>query len=264
MAESLKRSLSKGPLRELTIEELGLTVLEQTPQLKGIYTVLRDRTSTRQDFIFFTDRLATLLVERAMEKLPYREVAVETPVGEQCKGKAIDVESLCGVTILRSGGPLEQGLQRVISDVPIGSLLVQSDSKTGEPLLFQVRLPECIRARDRAADTWVFLLDAQIGTGAAGFMAIRVLLDHGVNPAHIIFVTFLVAHSGGVAHLRRTFPDVNIVTGAVDDGLREVWLENAERHKVFPDEDGFDHEEQHKAWVIEPGMGQIGDRYYLD
>lgn len=159
----------------------------------------------------------------------------------------------------------------------MGSLLVQSESKTGEPLLLHVSLPECIRARGRAANTWVFLLDAQarlvpimsrpsdsllasqIGTGAAGFMAIRVLLDHGVNPAHIIFVTFLVARSGGVMHLRRTFPDVNIVTGAVDDGLREVWLENAERHKVFPDEDGFDHEEQHKAWVIEPGMGQIGE-----
>ena len=27
-----------------------------------------------------------------MEKLPYREVTVETPVGEQCTGKAIDVE----------------------------------------------------------------------------------------------------------------------------------------------------------------------------
>lgn len=99
---------------------------------------------------------------------------------------------------------------------------------------------------------------SQIGTGAAGFMAIRALLDHGVNPAHIIFVTFLVARSGGVAHLRRTFPDVKIVTGAVDDGLREVWLENAERHAAFPDEDGFDNAQQHKAWVVEPGMGQIG------
>jgi len=89
-------------------------------------------------------------------------------------------------------------------------------------------------------------------------MAIRVLLEHGVNPAHIIFVTFLVARSGGVAHLRRTFPDVNIVTGAVDDGLREVWLENAQRHAAFPDEDGFDNAQQHKAWVVEPGMGQIG------
>jgi hypothetical protein len=27
-----------------------------------------------------------------MEKLPYREVSVETPVGVHCKGKAIDVE----------------------------------------------------------------------------------------------------------------------------------------------------------------------------
>jgi hypothetical protein len=27
-----------------------------------------------------------------MEKLPYREVTVETPVGVQSKGKAIDVE----------------------------------------------------------------------------------------------------------------------------------------------------------------------------
>jgi uridine kinase len=60
---------------------------------QGIYTVLRDRTSSRQDFIFFTDRLATLLVERAMEKLPYREVTLETPIGVQTKGKAIDVEA---------------------------------------------------------------------------------------------------------------------------------------------------------------------------
>ena len=61
--------------------------------MQGIYTVLRDRTSSRQDFIFFTDRLATLLVERAMEKLPYREVTIETPVGVQSKGKAIDAEA---------------------------------------------------------------------------------------------------------------------------------------------------------------------------
>lgn len=89
-------------------------------------------------------------------------------------------------------------------------------------------------------------------------MAIRVLLDHGVKPAHIIFVTFLVARSGGVVHLRRTFPEVNIVTGAVDDGLHEVWVENAQRHAAYPDEDGFDNAQQHKAWVVEPGMGQIG------
>ncbi|KAI0064778.1 armadillo/beta-catenin/plakoglobin [Artomyces pyxidatus] len=263
MAANLKRSLSRGPARPLTVEELGITVMKQTPQLKGIYTVLRDKTSSRQDFIFFVDRLATLLIEKAMEKLPYRDKKITTPVGVETTGKIIDAESVCGVTILRSGGPLEQGLQRVINDVAIGSLLVQSDSKTGEPLLFQVVLPACIRERHRAANAWVFLLDAQIGTGAAAFMAIRVLLDHGVQQDHIIFVTFLVARSGGIELLRRTFPDVAIVTGAVDDGLREVWLENVARDTNFTEDDGFQNEDQHKAWVVEPGMGQIGDRYYL-
>ncbi|KAI0322588.1 armadillo/beta-catenin/plakoglobin [Amylostereum chailletii] len=255
MAASLKRSLSRGPPRELTVEELGLT---------GIYTILRDATTNKQDFIFFVDRLATVLVEKAMEKLPYREKTVMTPVGVESKGKTIDAEDVCGVSILRSGGPLEQGLRRVINDVPIGSLLVQSDPKTGEPLLFHVMLPVCIRERHRAENAWVFLLDAQIGTGASAFMAIRVLLDHGVKPSHIIFVAFLVARSGGIAHLRRTFPEVHIVTGAVDDGLREVWLESIGTQANILDDDGRGVDaDGHTAWVIEPGMGQIGDRYYL-
>jgi hypothetical protein len=69
--------------------------------------------------------------------------------------------SVCSKHFGFSGGPLELGLQRVINDVAIGSLLVQSDAKTGEPLLFQAKLPACIRERRRAENTWVFLLDAQ-------------------------------------------------------------------------------------------------------
>jgi len=171
-------------------------------------------------------------------------------------GKELDAKNICGVSILRSGGPLERGLQRVIHDVPMGSLLVQSDARSGEPLLLHVMLPLCIRDRSLAKDTWVFLLDAQIGTAASAFMAIRVLLDHGVVQHHIIFVTFLVARGGGITMLHRSFPHVKIVCGAVDEGLREVWL------------DGYDSEgplatEGRKCWVVEPGMGQIGDRYYL-
>jgi uracil phosphoribosyltransferase len=71
-------------------------------------------------------------------------------------------KAVCGVSILRSGGPLERGMQRVIRDVAIGSLLIQSDAKTGEPLLLHVLLPIRIRHRHLAKDTWVFLLDAQV------------------------------------------------------------------------------------------------------
>jgi len=62
------------------------------------------------------------------------------------------------------------GLQRVLSGVAIGSLLVQSDAGTGEPLLLHVMLPKCIRQRLLAVDTWVFLLDAQVSGFDLGFL----------------------------------------------------------------------------------------------
>lgn len=60
------------------------------------------------------------------------------------------------------GGALERGFRRVINDVPIGSLLIQSDAKTSEPLLLHSMLPICVRLRHLADETWVFLLDAQV------------------------------------------------------------------------------------------------------
>lgn len=223
--------------------------------------------------------------------LPFCPKTVETPVGATAVGKSLDTTNICGVTILRSGGPLEQGLRRVISDIRIGSLLVQTDLKTGEPLLLHVMLPECIRQRDRAKDAYVFVLDAQIGTAATAFMAIRVLLDHGVQESRIIFVAFLVALAGGLSALRRAFPDVHIITGAVDGVLAErrlrlkrkteaksrspslspaieKGLDVLEKGMESLSVDGNEDEdvgegEGRKIWVIEPGLGQIGDRYYL-
>jgi uridine kinase len=60
-------------------------------------TILRDITTSRQDFVFFVDRLATLLVENALGVLPYRPKTVTSPVGVDYEGKgfATSVRSLC-------------------------------------------------------------------------------------------------------------------------------------------------------------------------
>ncbi len=39
-------------------------LLEQSPQLRGIETILEDQDSSAEEFIFYFDRLVTLLVER--------------------------------------------------------------------------------------------------------------------------------------------------------------------------------------------------------
>lgn len=84
-------------------------------------------------------------------------------------------------------------------------------------------------------------------------MAIRILLDHGIRQDHIIFVTFLVARGGGISVLRRAFPDVKIVCGAVDDEMEEAWLD-LDSDTV----DGSQVSSGRQVWVMQPGMGQIG------
>lgn len=81
-------------------------------------TILRDRTTSREDFIFFVDRLATYLIERAVDHLPHTPHTVVTPIDLEYEGSKLGVEvnlhfvlsmsgltpppQLCGVSILRS------------------------------------------------------------------------------------------------------------------------------------------------------------------
>jgi uridine kinase len=52
-------------------------------------TIIRDIKTSRQDFIFFVDRLATLLVEYALGVLPYRAKSVITPTAVEYQGKEL-------------------------------------------------------------------------------------------------------------------------------------------------------------------------------
>lgn len=42
----------------------SVAVLEQTSQLKGISTIIQDVDTSPEDFIFYFDRIATLLIEQ--------------------------------------------------------------------------------------------------------------------------------------------------------------------------------------------------------
>lgn len=135
-------------------------------------------------------------MENALQYLPYVPKTVTTPVGVESHGQMLDAKarpprhhSFLTQISLRSthvvyqfcdrecshlkdsfflsnagdrGGALERGFRRVINDVPVGSLLVQSDVKSGEPLLLHVMLPQCLRIRHLAEESWVFVLDVQV------------------------------------------------------------------------------------------------------
>lgn len=49
--------------QKLLAQYEGVHVLAQTPQLIALHTIIRDRAASREDFIFYSDRLIRLLVE---------------------------------------------------------------------------------------------------------------------------------------------------------------------------------------------------------
>jgi uridine kinase len=70
--------------------------------------------------------------------------------------------------------------------------------------LYYLRLPKDIK------DYRVILMDATVATGAAGIMAIRVLLDHDVPEENIMMVSLLMAEVG-VHSIAYAFPKVKIL-----------------------------------------------------
>jgi uracil phosphoribosyltransferase len=53
--------------------------LPPTAQLEALYTIIRDKETSRGDFLFYSDRIIRLLVEEGLNHLPVVSKVVETP-----------------------------------------------------------------------------------------------------------------------------------------------------------------------------------------
>lgn len=121
-------------------------------------SMIRDKNTQRADFIFYSNRIIRLLVEEGLNHLPVVEHAITTPVGRTYAGVMFQGK-ICGVSIMRAGEAMEQGLRDCCRSVRIGKILIQRDEETSQPKLFYDKLPEDI------ADRWVLLLDPMFATG---------------------------------------------------------------------------------------------------
>ncbi|KAI9596342.1 uracil phosphoribosyltransferase-domain-containing protein [Syncephalis fuscata] len=190
-------------------------LLEQTKQLHALMTIIRDRTTSR--------------VEEGLNHLPVIEKSVTTPTGQTFDG--IDFQGrICGVSIMRAGESMEQGLRDCCRSVRIGKILIQRDEETHQPKLYYVKFPQDIASR------YCLLLDPMLATGGSASKAIEVLLEHGVAEERILFLN-LITCPEGIEQLVSKFPLIKIVTAEVDSGL------DANKY-------------------ISPGLGDFGCRYF--
>ncbi|SPN98863.1 probable uracil phosphoribosyltransferase [Cephalotrichum gorgonifer] len=204
-------------------------VLPQTPQLIALLTLIRNKTTQRGDFVFYSNRIIRLLVEEGLNHLPVIEHVVTTPVGTTYNGLLFQGK-ICGVSIMRAGEAMEQGLRDCCRSVRIGKILIQRDEATCMPKLFYDKLPEDI------ADRWVLLLDPMFATGGSATMAVEVLISRGVPEERILFLN-IIASPEGIEKFAQRFPKLRVITSFVDQGLDQ------------------------KSYIV-PGLGDFGDRFY--
>ncbi len=207
----------------------NLHILKDTPQLEALFTIIRDVKTKRNDFIFYSDGIIRLLIDEAFTLLPFKNKQVKTPTGSSYKGKELNCK-LAAVSIIRAGESMEKAVREVCKKVRIGKILIQRDEKTAEPKLYYSKLPPDISKR------YVLLLDPMLATAGSVCVAIKVLKQAGVKENHIIFVN-LMSCPEGIKMLRKSYPQVKIVTGYIDKKLDA------------------------KKYII-PGIGDFGDRYF--
>uniref|UniRef100_H2MI82 Uridine-cytidine kinase n=1 Tax=Oryzias latipes TaxID=8090 RepID=H2MI82_ORYLA len=201
-----------------------LSVLESTPQVRGLHTIIRNKETSRDEFIFYSKRLMRLLIEHALTFLPSQPCAVQTPQGHEYEGRRHSGKGITGVSILRAGETMEPALRAVCKDVRIGKILIQTnlDSATDGHFLFYPH--DAYISEDH-----VILMDSTVSTGAAAMMAVRVLLVVIVCclffflfffffKDKIMLVSLLMAELG-VHSVAYAFPKVKIITTAVDKNL---------------------------------------------
>jgi uracil phosphoribosyltransferase len=204
-------------------------VLPQTNLLLSAMTIIRDQSTKREDFIFNSERVIRLLIDDALNRLPFVEKTVISPTGEEFHGQT-PVGGIVGVSIMRAGESMEMALREVCRSIRIGKILIQRDEATALPKLFYSKLPPDVASRT------VLLLDPMLATGGSAIKAIEVLIQHGVEQGKILFVN-LVSCPEGIEALMQAYPKITIVTAAVDEKL------NAQKY-------------------ILPGLGDFGCRFF--
>lgn len=127
LRERLAHSYIDQPMPE------SLHLLPSTPQIKGLHTFIRNQETSRDEFIFYSNRLIRLVIEYALGLMPFKQQKVDTPQNVAYDGKRMACEKICGVSILRAGETMEQALCDVCKDIRIGKILIQTNQSTGEP-----------------------------------------------------------------------------------------------------------------------------------
>ena len=204
----------------------ALTVVDH-PLVRHKLSLMRRADTSTSKFRGLMREISLLLAYEATRDLALEEIDIETPL-ERTRVPVLAGKKLCLVSILRAGNGILDGMLDLVPSARVGHIGLYREPRTLDAVEYYLKLPEDLPERD------VILVDPMLATGNSAVAAISRLVE--LRARSIKFVC-LVAAPEGIAQVQRVFPDVAILTAAVDRCL---------------DDHGY----------ILPGLGDAGDRLF--
>lgn len=203
---------------------MALHVLDH-PLARHALTILRDETTTPEDFRRATRTLSLLLILDATRDMHTRAFDVKTPVA-MAKGYEMD-EAIAVVPVLRAGLGMLEPILELFPKVDVGYIGLERHEETAVANSYYCKLPPL-------PGKVAICLDPMLATGGSASQAIALIKAR--KPSRVVMVS-IVSAPEGVQKLADDHPDVPVYTAAVDDELND------------------------RKFIV-PGVGDFGDRLF--
>ena len=194
---------------------------------------MRDKNTNAQEMRIAARKITRCLLYEAAKNLPLIDTKITTPLAA-FTAQTIDTNIEIIISpILRAGLIFTDEAIDILPQATIRHLGMYRDEKTLKPVWYYNKVPMEIKNPEKI---YVYITDPMLATGNSLLGAIELYANKGI-PINNIKCISIIAAPVGIENIQKNYPEIEIITAAVDDYLNE------------------------KGYIV-PGMGDAGDRIF--
>ena len=194
---------------------------------------MRDKNTDSQGVRIATRKITRVLLYEASKNLPLVDKEIETPITKTTVKTVEDDINIIISPILRAGLIFTDEAIDILPQACIRHIGMYRDEKTLKPIWYYNKVP---MEAPNPEKFYIYITDPMLATGNSLLEAIKLYADKNI-PMENIKVISIIAAPEGLKNIHEHYPDVEIITATVDEGLNE------------------------NGYII-PGMGDAGDRIF--
>lgn len=194
---------------------------------------MRDKNTDSQGVRLATRKITRVLLYEAAKNLPLVDKKIETPIKTTTFKTIKEDINIIISPILRAGLIFTDEAIDILPQACIRHIGMYRDEKTLKPVWYYNKVP---MEAPNPENFYIYITDPMLATGNSLIEAIRLYADKKIPMENIKCICIMAAPEG-IKNIQREFPEVEIITAAVDEGINE------------------------KGYIV-PGMGDAGDRIF--